>query len=115
MTAALFAAQTDALTGLVTFYTNEAARLVDEQAAAAAVCEHLAIVCDAAADITDATDAIWELRRGAIESAAASYAAVCQPTLHERLQALQFNGVEIDLELVRFYLFGREVLVSSNL
>ena len=114
MNAELFAAQTAVITALSAFYTAEAIRLTAEQPALATTCTALAGLCNEIETLTPADDAVYAMREATIRTAGESYAALSNVVTQDRLQALEYQGVEIDLELVRFYLFGREMVVAPN-
>lgn len=115
MTQTLFDAQTALLTASAAFYAGEHSRLTTDAPLLAAVCSTLADVCEQAALLTTADDATYDRREATLKALSLQYQSLMSARLEARLVDLQFNGVAIDLELVRFYLFGREVIAASKL
>ena len=115
MIQALFDAQTALITASATFFTGEATRLNTEAANMAGVCTRLVEVCNALVLLTTADDATFDRREATLQAITKQYQALESSRLETRLVDLQFNGVAIDLELVRFYLFGHEVIAASKL
>lgn len=111
----LFDAQTALITASSTFFEGEATRLNDEAATLAGVCTGLAGVCAALLLLTTPDDATFDRREATLQTLCTQYEACGAAMIQRRLEDLQFNGVAIDLELVRFYLFGREVAAASKL
>lgn len=114
MTAKLFAAQTALIQAAAAFYTAEQARLSDEAASTAALCGVAAVVCTELAGQTPANNSTYSQREQSLLAIAQQYQAAQTERLETRLSDLQFNGVAIDLELVRFYLFGHEVIAAPK-
>ena len=115
MTQGLFDAQTALITAGAAFFSAEQTRLNSEAATIATLCEESAAVCEELLLLTTADDATFDRREGTFKALVQQYEAVSSTLMQTRLEALQYNGVAIDLELVRFYLFGREVIAASKL
>lgn len=60
-------------------------------------------------------DIYYDMRRRSLLAHAQMIESLLLTQQQQSLIDLQFNGVVIDLELVRFYLFGREVAVAPKL
>ena len=89
-------------------------RLSVELSEAAGLCD--ALSAENAVFTAFANDEIYyTIRRDGIDSHARVLDSMQASAQLERLRALEYQGVVIDLELVRFYLFGREVAVASKL
>lgn len=114
MTAELFAAQTALIQAAAAFYTAEQTRLTAEAAALAAVCGAAAAACDVLAALTTADDATYSLREGSLAAMARQYQAALDSLLNDNLKALQYNGIEIDTELIRIFLFGQNLIAAPN-
>lgn len=115
MTKELFAAQTALLSASAAFYGGEDLRLIADFPLLAAVCNALRGVCEELATLTPANNTTYTLREGTLKALSLQFQAVMAVDMDDKLKALQFNGVAIDLELVRFYLFGKEVAAASKL
>ena len=115
MTQELFDAQSALITAGAAWFTSEASRLTDDAPELAALCTQGATVCAALLLLTILDDATYDRRETTLTALTAHYEACCSQRLDARLAALEYHGVAIDLELVRFYLFGSEVVVASKL
>lgn len=115
MTQGLFDAQSTLITAGAAFFSGEQTRLSSEAATLASLCEASAGVCDELLLLTTADDATFDRREGTFKTLLQQYEAFSAKLMQTRIEALQYNGIAIDLELVRFYLFGREVVVASKL
>ena len=120
MNSVIFNAQTNLIAALRLFFQSEETRLLSEHAQSAAICGlHAALLHELYllnnVDEVYTYRELYEFRDTAVKGIMESYAALCNVITQDRLQSLQFNGVEIDLETVRFYLFGREFLAAPKL
>ena len=114
MTQALFDAQTALITASGAFFGGEQTRLLAEFPLLATACQKIQAVCTELAALTTADDATYERREQALSALSAVYQATCSQITDSRLKALEFNGVEIDTELMRIFLFGQNLLVAPN-
>ena len=114
MTQLLFDMQTALIQASAAFYGGENVRLINDFPLLAAVCDALRGVCEALAPLTPTNEATYLLREGTLSALTMQYQAGAAVIVDDRLTALQFNGVALDLELVRFYLFGNEIAVASK-
>ncbi len=114
MTTQIYTAQTNLINALVAFLNSETTRLTPEHATLAAACSRMALLLIEYASLTPANAGNYTEREAAVRSVNEAYAALSNVITQERLQSLEYQGVEIDLELVRFYLFGREMVVAPN-
>lgn len=80
---------------------------------AAAVCDAMIVENDALVAVSN-DEAYYTIRRESLTAHARLLDSLLLTQQQQNLLDLQFNGVVIDLELVRFYLFGREVAVAPK-
>lgn len=114
MTPALYTAQTNIINALSAFFRAEATRLTSENAALAVVCTRCSALMEELSGLTPANDSNYEQRDAAVKSAGETYAALSQVVVHDRLQSLQYNGIEIDTELIRIFLYGQNLVAMPN-
>lgn len=114
MTPAIYTAQTNIINALSAFFSAEATRLAAENAALALICSRFSALMVELSALTPANDANYEQRDAAVKSAGETYAALSQVVVHDRLQSLQYNGIEIDTELIRIFLFGQNLIAMPN-
>lgn len=118
MTSTIYNAQTNLINALRLFFLAEETRLSTEHAASATVCNRFAVLLFelAALPATKATEyeAFFTFRDNAVKGMAEQYAALSNVMTQDRLRALQFNGVEIDTELIRIFLFGQNLVAMPN-
>ena len=120
MTPAIYNAQTNLISALRLFFLGEETRLSVEQPDMSAICQKFAVLLIELGAIDNAENLytykeLYEHRDSALKGIAEQYAALSNVVTQERLQSLQMQGVVLDLELVRFYLFGQEVVIASKL
>lgn len=109
----LWNAQTEVLTAQTAQINATAARLTD-YAEAATICGALTAENSVLAALTNDRE-FYTLRQAAIDSHAQVLSSLLDAARHQALIDLQYNGIELDLELVRFYLFGKAVAVAPKL
>ena len=110
---ALWNAQSNIVTAQTAQIAAVKTRLSAELSEAAGICD--ALNAENAVFAAFANDEIYyTIRRDGIDSHARVLDSMQASAQLERLRALEYQGVVIDLELVRFYLFGREVAVAPK-
>lgn len=119
MTAAMYAAQTSLINALRLFFQAEEWRLTGEHAQSATVCNRFAALLTELEQIDNAAELytykeLYEYRDAAVKGVSESYAALSNVVTQNRLQSLQYNGVEIDTELIRIFLFGQNLVAMPN-
>ena len=115
MTQALYDAQTAAIQAIGAFIYAEGERVFDDCPELVAPFEKLSLLLMELEALTPADDSNYALREKTVQSVGEMFAGLSARLTQARLTDLQFNGVAIDLELVRFYLFGKEVAAASKL
>lgn len=114
MTPEIYAAQTALLTAFAAFCDAQAFALTTEQPALAATCSKISDLLTEMEGMTPEDDTNFNLRRQTLSTTSNIYANAMQATQAERLQSLQFNGIEIDTELIRIFLFGQNLVAMPN-
>ena len=115
MTPELFSAQTAAIQAVGAFLYAEGERCQEECPELVTPFEKLSLLCMELETLTPADDATYGLREKSLSMTGEMLTALSARLTQDKLSALEYNGVAIDLELVRFYLFGREVAAASKL
>lgn len=108
---ALWNAQTAILTAQTAQIAAEKARLTCF-GEAAAVCDALTAENDALAAVTN-DQAYYTIRRECLTAHARLLESLLLTQQQQGLMDLQFNGVEIDLDVVKCLLVGRNLLISE--
>ena len=119
MTLAMYNAQTNLISALRLFFIGEETRLAVEQPAMSATCQKFAALLVELGAIDNAAELytykeLYEYRDAALKGIAESYAALSNCLTQDRLQRLQFNGIEIDTELVRLFFYGQNLVAMPN-
>lgn len=119
MNATIYAAQTATITAVRLFLLSEATRLQPESAAGAAVCQTLAAQLLELEDLDTAPEVytykqMYEIRDAATAGVLRQYDSLSHCLQQDRLRSLQFNGMEIDTELIRIFLFGQNLVAMPN-
>ena len=119
MNSVIFNAQTNLIAALRLFFQSEETRLLSEHAQSAAICGLHAALLHELYLLNNVEEVytyreLYEFRDTAVKGIMESYAALCNVITQDRLQSLQFNGVEIDTELIRIFLFGQNLVAMPN-
>ena len=119
MNSVIFNAQTNLIASLRLFFQGEETRLLSEHAQIAAICGLHAALLHELYLLNNVEEVytyreLYEFRDTAVKGIMESYAALCNVITQDRLQSLQFNGVEIDTELIRIFLFGQNLVAMPN-